>query len=101
MGHAGNILVVGLGNRQVTPDSIGPLVIDNLYVTRHLDTPGKPDLVIGAICPGVMAQTGIETVDIVRGICDEIDVEIVVAMNALAARSDRDSDAPSSSRIQV
>lgn len=36
MGHAGNILVVGLGNRQVTPDSIGPLVIDNLYVTRHL-----------------------------------------------------------------
>ena len=37
---AGNILVVGLGDRQVTPDSIGPLVIDNLYVTRHLDTPG-------------------------------------------------------------
>ena len=87
MGHAGNILVVGLGNRQVTPDSIGPLVIDNLYVTRHLDTPGKPDLVMSAICPGVMAQTGIETVDIVRGICDEIDVEIVVAIDALAARS--------------
>ena len=89
MGHAGNILVVGLGNRQVTPDSIGPLVIDNLYVTRHLDTPGKPDLVMSAICPGVMAQTGIETVDIVRGICDEIDVEIVVAIDALAARSSK------------
>lgn len=89
MGHAGNILVVGLGNRQVTPDSIGPLVIDNLYVTRHLDTPGKPDLVMSAICPGVMAQTGIETVDIVRGICDEIDVETVVAIDALAARSSK------------
>ena len=89
MGHAGNILVVGLGNRQVTPDSIGPLVIDNLYVTRHLDTPGNPDLVMSAICPGVMAQTGIETVDIVRGICDEIDVEIVVAIDALAARSSK------------
>ena len=72
-----------------SPGYIGPLVIDNLYVTRHLDTPGKPDLVMSAICPGVMAQTGIETVDIVRGICDEIDVEIVVAIDALAARSSK------------
>ena len=44
---------------------------------------------MSAICPGVMAQTGIETVDIVRGICDEIDVETVVAIDALAARSSK------------
>lgn len=89
IGDSRNIIVVGLGNRHVTPDCIGPLVVDNLYVTRHLDTPERPKRVMSAICPGVMAQTGIETVDIVRGICNEIEVDAVVAVDALAARSSR------------
>lgn len=89
LGGMGNILVVGLGNRQVTPDSIGPMVVDNLYVTRHLDSQKNSSVTISAVCPGVMAQTGIETVDIVRGICDRIDVDVVIAVDALAARSSR------------
>ena len=89
IGGEHNILVVGLGNRQVTPDSIGPLVVDNLYITRHLDTPFRSRLMLSAICPGVMAQTGIETVDIVRGICDEIDAGVIIAVDALAARSSK------------
>ena len=89
VGNCRNILVVGLGNRQVTPDSIGPLVIDNLYVTRHLETPESPRMLMSAICPGVMAQTGIETVDIIRGICSEINIDAVVAVDALAARSSK------------
>lgn len=89
IGDMRSILVVGLGNRQVTPDSVGPLVVDNLYITRHLDTGAKGDIELSAICPGVMAQTGIETVDIVRGICDKIDADAVIAVDALAARSSR------------
>ena len=84
-----NILVVGLGNRQVTPDSIGPLVVDNLFITRHLEPSPKGGVTLSAICPGVMAQTGIETLDIVRGICDKIDADAVIAVDALAARSSK------------
>lgn len=88
---AKSLLVVGLGNRQMTPDSVGPLVVDNLYITRHLSTPHDAEdiLDLSAICPGVMAQTGIETLDIVRGICDKIDVDVVIAIDSLAARSGR------------
>ena len=84
-----NILVVGLGNRQVTPDSIGPLVVDNLFITRHLEPSPKGGVTLSARCPGVMAQTGIETLDIVRGICDKIDADAVIAVDALAARSSK------------
>lgn len=89
LGDKKNVLVVGLGNRQVTPDSIGPLVVDNLYITRQLESPAETKIAVSAICPGVMAQTGIETVDIVRGICDKIDADAVIAVDALAARSSR------------
>ncbi len=96
-GDCDNILVVGLGNRQVTPDSIGPLVVDNLFITRHLEPATlledvkdvEKSLALSAICPGVMAQTGIETLDIVRGICDKIDADAVIAVDALAARSSK------------
>lgn len=89
MRGAKNVLVVGLGNRQVTPDSIGPLVVDNLYITRHLETDFKSAVNLSAICPGVMAQTGIETVDIVKGICDKTETDLVIAVDALAAKSSR------------
>lgn len=94
LGGVEKILFVGLGNREVTPDSLGPNVIDNLFITRHLETENieldeKPLYEVSAICPGVMAQTGIETVEIIKGICSKIKVDAVVVVDALAARSSR------------
>ena len=74
----GKILVVGLGNRQVTPDALGPYVVDNLHITRHIiEEYGKyatgEDEVwsVSAIVPGVMGQTGMETVEVIRGVVAE------------------------------
>ncbi len=88
---ARSILVAGLGNRSVTPDSLGPLVVDNLMITRHLSIEYQTDnnLIISAICPGVMAQTGIETVEILKGICQNIEVDALIVIDALAARSSK------------
>ncbi|MDR1067320.1 MAG: GPR endopeptidase [Clostridiales bacterium] len=87
------VLVVGLGNWSVTPDSLGPKVISKILVTRHLsDTGALPDALEGslrsvcAISPGVMGQTGIETLEIVKGIVDKVKPDLVVAVDALAAR---------------
>ena len=88
IGDKEKILVVGLGNRAVTPDALGPYVVDNLYITRHLLSEGivKDVREISAICPGVMAQTGIESSTILKALCDEIKPDIVIAVDALAAR---------------
>ena len=85
---AERILVIGLGNRAITPDSLGPLVVDNLYITRHLIGEGliKEDKELSALVPGVMAQTGIETSVIIKSVCDRIKPDIVIAIDALAAR---------------
>ncbi|SHJ24576.1 GPR endopeptidase [Hespellia stercorisuis] len=91
-----NVLIIGLGNREVTPDALGPYVVDNLNITRHIIREyGKyasgtehPSLV-SAIVPGVMAQTGMETVEIVRGIVEETHPDLVIAVDALAARNSR------------
>ncbi len=79
-----SLLVVGLGNKDVTPDALGPLVADNLCINRHLKKEGS---LISAIVPGVMAQTGMETAEIVRGIVKETKPTVVIAVDALAARS--------------
>ncbi len=86
------ILVVGLGNRNVTPDSLGPKVADRILVTRHiLDTlPKEIKNSVGNVCaisPGVLGITGIETFDIIKGISDKTKPDIVIAIDALAARS--------------
>ncbi len=88
------ILIVGLGNRDVTPDALGPNVVGNLYVTRHLIKEFgyeafKIDNVSGisSIIPGVMAQTGMETSEIVRGIVMETKPTAIIAIDALAARN--------------
>lgn len=89
-----SVLVVGLGNREVTPDALGPRVVDNLFVTRHIINEygkyafGKDEVNrISSIVPGVMAQTGMESVEIVKGIIGETKPDLVVAVDALAARS--------------
>ena len=89
-----SVLVVGLGNREVTPDALGPEVIGNLYITRHIlreygeyAFPDKKVAAISGIVPGVMAQTGMETLEIVKGIIGETNPQLVIAIDALAARS--------------
>lgn len=85
---AEKILVIGLGNRAVTPDALGPYVVDNLYITRHLISEGIVNNVkeLSAISPGVMAQTGIETQVILKSLCREIKPDVIIAVDALAAR---------------
>ncbi len=80
------ILAVGLGNPYVTPDSLGPRVLGNLQMTRRIAEDGDRPLLSG-IVPGVMAQTGMETAEILRGIIGETEPDLVIAIDALAARS--------------
>ncbi|MCI8327541.1 MAG: GPR endopeptidase [Lachnospiraceae bacterium] len=89
-----SILVVGLGNREVTPDALGPRVVDNILITRHVIREfGKYALgsehssSISSIVPGVMAQTGMESLEIIRGIIKETTPDYIIAVDALAARS--------------
>lgn len=85
------ILIVGLGNWNVTPDALGPKVISKILVTRHIketlpqeiDENVRP---VSAISPGVMGITGIETAEIVRGVVDRLKPDIVIAIDALATR---------------
>lgn len=89
-----SILVVGLGNKAITADSLGPSVVENLRMTRHiireygLKGVGEEKMHrTSGIVPGVMAQTGMETSEIVEGIVGETKPDVVVAIDALAARS--------------
>lgn len=88
------ILIVGLGNREVTPDTLGPQVVDNLFVTRHLIREFGKEFEeqnhlgnVSAISPGVMAQTGMETLEIIKGIMKETNPKLIVVIDALASRS--------------
>ena len=88
----GPVLVIGLGNRMVTPDSLGPKVVDGTLVTRHLYE-ALPDAVdermrpVCAIAPGVLGITGVETQEIALGIVQHIAPRAVIAIDALAAQS--------------
>ena len=91
-----SVLVVGLGNREVTPDALGPEVVGNLRITRHVVREyGKAAFakekvhLVSAIVPGVMAQTGMETLEVVQGIVAETKPDHVVVIDALAARSSK------------
>ena len=91
-----SVLIVGLGNRQVTPDALGPYVVDNLNITRHIIKEygkyavGEQNVkLVSAIVPGVMGQTGMETVEIVKGVVKETKPDFVIAIDALAARSSK------------
>lgn len=84
------ILVVGLGNLYVTPDSLGPRVLQNLPMTRHYGEGFLKEhkmTSISGIVPGVMAQTGMETAEILKGVVRETTPDLVIAIDALAARS--------------
>lgn len=89
-----SILVVGLGNRDVTADALGPHVADNLFVTRHVVKEyGKAAYnksrmhMVSSIVPGVMAKTGMESAEIIRGVVEQTKPDVVIVVDALAARS--------------
>jgi len=86
------LLVVGLGNIYVTPDSLGPKVIQDIDITRHiltympevLDSATRP---VSAVSPGVLGTTGIETLEIIKGIVDNVHPKLLIVIDALASRS--------------
>lgn len=87
-----DILVVGLGNLYVTPDALGPKVVNEIDITRHLlsyapeylDENTRP---VSAIAPGVLGTTGIETLEILKGIVDNVKPKLIIAIDSLASRS--------------
>jgi spore protease len=89
----GAILVVGLGNNDITPDAIGPRTVHQVLATRHIGQElAKESGLEGiraaaAVAPGVLGQTGIETSEILRALVEEISPAAVVVVDALAARS--------------
>ena len=82
------ILVVGLGNRNLTPDSIGPRVAERVNATMHVRNLFDYECSEIAVCtPEVTAKTGMETADIVMALCERLEPDAVIAVDALASRS--------------
>lgn len=91
-----SVLVIGLGNRAVTADSLGPLCVDHLNITRHLfleyggaafDSCRKPIHRVSSLIPGVLSQNGIETAEIVKGVINQTQPDLLIAVDSLAART--------------
>lgn len=86
------LLVVGLGNLYVTPDALGPKVVNEIDITRHLltympDVLDKDTRSVSAVSPGVLGTTGIETLEILKGIVDNVQPKLIIVIDALASRS--------------
>lgn len=84
------VLVVGLGNDKSTPDALGPLAIEEVIVTRHLYEIGDVDphfRNVAAISPGVMGETGIETIAVIKGVIEEVKPNFVIVIDALKSSS--------------
>jgi spore protease len=86
------VLLIGLGNWNVTPDALGPLVVENILVTRHYFElmpeqvhPGYRQ--VSAVAPGVLGTTGIETSDIVYALVDKLKPDLVIAIDSLASKA--------------
>lgn len=89
-----SILIVGLGNRDVTADALGPEVLDHINITRHMLRQfgpaaycGKKVPQISALVPGVMGKTGMETAEIISGVVNATNPDLIIVIDALAARS--------------
>lgn len=87
-----DILVVGLGNAYVTPDSLGPKVVKDIDITRHLlkyvpqylEKDARP---VSAIAPGVLGTTGIETMEVIKGIVENVSPKLIIVIDSLASKS--------------
>lgn len=88
-----NVLVVGLGNRDITPDNLGPLVADSIFATRHIEESLQLQLglekltPVSAISTGVLGNTGIESAEIVASLVQSLSPDVVIVVDALAAKS--------------
>ena len=88
----GCVLVAGLGNEDITPDSLGPRVVKKLLVTRHIKVIDNQLFVdagfgcVAAIAPGVLGQTGIESLEIIKSVCKSVNPDCVIAIDSLASR---------------
>ena len=89
-----SVLVVGLGNRDVTADALGPAAVDHLFINRHIILEFGTAAYnrermnqVSSIVPGVMARTGMESAEIVRGVTMQTNPDLIIAIDALAARS--------------
>ena len=84
-------LIIGLGNNKSTADALGPKTIENILVTRHLfilNAEVKEGIRnVSAIIPGVMGNTGIETIDIINGVIDKIKPKFIIVIDSLCASS--------------
>lgn len=90
--NAKTVLVVGLGNRRITSDAVGPQTVEKILVTRHLSML-EPKLfaalgqrAVAALCPGVLADTGVEAAELIKKAVEAICPDLVIAVDALAAR---------------
>jgi len=81
----GDVLVVGLGNAAVTPDAVGPWALNHLMITRHLRQYYPSLRQVSAVAPGVLGTTGLESVDVVRGLVERTEPACVVVVDALAS----------------
>ena len=88
------VLIAGLGNRYVTSDSLGPRMVEEIFVTRHYENEFGRDFMkkhqygnVSAIAPGVMGQTGMEAGEVLKGVVEKTHPELVIVVDALAARS--------------
>lgn len=86
------VLIIGLGNWNVTPDALGPSVVENVMITRHLfqlvpDQVGAGYRQVSAVAPGVLGTTGIETSEIVQGIVEKSQPDLVIAIDSLASKA--------------
>lgn len=87
-----SVLIVGLGNRLLISDAIGPLCVEQVTVSRHIATMDPSlfeqlaTLPVAAVAPGVIGQTGIETVELIRGAVETVKPSLVICVDALAAR---------------
>ena len=87
--RCGSVLVAGLGNRDITPDAVGPLCTDRVFATRHIgelaaDIDGQGLSEVSVIQTGVLGRTGIESSDIVKAVCERVGAGTVIAVDALA-----------------
>ena len=87
------VLVVGLGNRDITPDAVGPAAVDSVMVTRHLLRQMPEEFAafrpVAALCSGVLGTTGMESGDLVRAVTEQLSPSAVIAVDALASREPR------------
>ena len=86
------ILIVGLGNLYATPDSLGSKVVQNIEITRHIkkylpNAISKETRSVSAVTPGVLGTTGIETVEIIKGIVDNIKPKLIIAVDSLCSKN--------------